>query len=298
MEGWMTEGKQSLRWSVERRLEFIEFRLFWLRCVRRPDLEQQFSISPQQASADISRYLEMAPENIRYDAKKRSYVATPAFSPRLYRPDSESYLEQLRLANDGRMKRDDLWMFPAPMFDAVAIPMRRIDPNRLQALAQAINAGDRTNILYQSVADPEPAWRWISPHAFGFDGARWYIRALCHMSMGFRDFLLSRILDVGQLESYSLDPRLDREWSTEVTIAIAPHPDLSPGQRTAVEIDYGMQDGRLDVTTRLAFVDYVLRRLGLDADSETTDPRSRQFILLNEPEIDAAFVAMHKVKEA
>ena len=43
-----------------------------------------------------------------------------------------------------------------------------------------------------------PVRRWITPHAFNFDGYRWHARCFCHQSKSFRDFLLSRIKDVPQ----------------------------------------------------------------------------------------------------
>ena len=52
----------SVRWGIERRLEFIEFRLFWDGHVNRSDLMAAFGISINQASADLNRYLGMAPD--------------------------------------------------------------------------------------------------------------------------------------------------------------------------------------------------------------------------------------------
>ena len=39
------EARQGLRWGVERRLEFIDFRLFWDGRINRGDLTEQFGIS-------------------------------------------------------------------------------------------------------------------------------------------------------------------------------------------------------------------------------------------------------------
>ena len=39
-----------LKWGVERRLEFIEFRLFWEGGVNRADLIEMFGVSVPQAS--------------------------------------------------------------------------------------------------------------------------------------------------------------------------------------------------------------------------------------------------------
>ncbi len=47
--------KADLRWGVERRLEFIEFRLFWEEHVNRGDLMDAFGVSVNQASTGMSR---------------------------------------------------------------------------------------------------------------------------------------------------------------------------------------------------------------------------------------------------
>ncbi len=70
---WVTilgaKGSGSVRWGIERRLEFIEFRLFWEGHVNRSDLMAAFGISINQASADLNRYLGMAPGNMVYDKR-------------------------------------------------------------------------------------------------------------------------------------------------------------------------------------------------------------------------------------
>lgn len=58
------DGRDELRWGIERRLEFIDFRLFWEGRINRSDLTDQFGISTPQASADLARYQEMAPSNL------------------------------------------------------------------------------------------------------------------------------------------------------------------------------------------------------------------------------------------
>src|SRR5262245_15099194 len=77
----------TLRWSVERRLAFIEERLFWLGEVNRTDLVRRFGVSLGQASADIARYLAHAPQGMSYDKRAKRYVAESAFRPVLAPPD-------------------------------------------------------------------------------------------------------------------------------------------------------------------------------------------------------------------
>ena len=55
----MTRKKdKQLNWGVERRYEFIEFRLFWQGRINRGDLMDAFGVSTQQASLDLNAYIE------------------------------------------------------------------------------------------------------------------------------------------------------------------------------------------------------------------------------------------------
>ena len=63
------------RWAVEQRLEFVEFRLFWEGHVNRSDVMAQFGLSVNQASADLNRYIGLAPDNMVYDKSARTYIA-------------------------------------------------------------------------------------------------------------------------------------------------------------------------------------------------------------------------------
>ena len=53
--------------SVRRRFEFIEFQLLWEGVVGRKVLQEKFEISPQQATKDLTSYLDIAPSNMMYD---------------------------------------------------------------------------------------------------------------------------------------------------------------------------------------------------------------------------------------
>ncbi|HLV59844.1 MAG TPA: hypothetical protein VKY51_00415, partial [Fredinandcohnia sp.] len=100
----------SVRWGIERRLEFIEFRLFWDGHVNRSDLMAAFGISINQASADLNRYLGMAPGNMVYDKSARTYVRGDRFEPLFLRPDPARYLSQLRSISDGIATQEETWI--------------------------------------------------------------------------------------------------------------------------------------------------------------------------------------------
>src|SRR5437870_12823337 len=88
-----------LRWSVERRLAFIEERLFWLGEVNRTDLVRRFGVSMSQASGDIGRYLALAPPGVSYDKSAKRYVAADGFRPVLWAADAKRFLGELRLVD-------------------------------------------------------------------------------------------------------------------------------------------------------------------------------------------------------
>ncbi|GAB1363991.1 WYL domain-containing protein [Rhodobacter sp.] len=275
----------ALKWGVERRLEFIEFRLFWEGGVNRSDLIERFGVSVPQASKDLSQYQELAPANARYDKSARRYVAGEGFAPVFLRPDPDTYLTQLRHLAEGHVADGESWLVTPPSADVAVTPDRAVDGGVLRAILAALREGRALEILYQSMnaARPDPAWRRISPHAFGHDGFRWHARAWCHDSRRFKDFLLPRILEVGAQAEPGPGGAEDAQWQTRFELAIIPHPDLSPAQRAVVARDYGMEGGCARLPVRPAMLFYVLRRLGLLEDGRGKDPRV-QHVVAQDPE--------------
>ena len=277
----MGEEKADLRWGVERRLEFIEFRLFWEGHVNRGDLIDAFGISVNQASTDLNRYLGIASDNMAYDKSAKSYVRSPKFEPQFLQPDASRYLSQLRSISDGIIEPSDTWIGHFPTFDAAPTPARSVNAVILRSVVAAIRRGEAIEVRYQSLSRPEPRWRWITPHAIGFDGFRWHARAFCHTDEAFKDFLLSRMLEVRATRPSDITLEGDRDWHGFVTLEIAPHPDLSQTQKKVIALDYGMRGGFVKIKVRRAFLYYALRRLGLDTKPEARRPQDQQIVLLN-----------------
>jgi len=155
----------------------------------------------------------------------------------------------------------------------------------LRAMVTAIKRHEAIEVFYQSMSSPDPVWRWIEPHALVFDGFRWHARAHCPRSGAFKDFVLSRITESRSskpADARSLD---DSDWEEQVDLQIAPHPELSAGQRKAIELDYGMENGLTIIPVRRAMLYYALKRLGLDTDPAARRPQDQQIVLLNAAEI-------------
>src|SRR5437667_2570565 len=152
-----------LRWSVERRLAFIEERLFWLGEVNRTDLVRRFGVSMSQASGDIGRYLALDPAGVTYDKSAKRYVAGANFGAVLAPPDARRFLGELRLVDLGILSAEDTMLGALPPFDATPVPERAIDPFVLRAVLRAMREQRALDVLYQSMTRPSPARRVIEP---------------------------------------------------------------------------------------------------------------------------------------
>jgi predicted DNA-binding transcriptional regulator YafY len=277
--------KVELRWGVEQRLEFIEFRLFWEGHVNRSDLMEQFGVSVNQASTDLNRYIGFAPDNMVYDKSARTYVRGPKYSAHFLKPDASRYLAQLRSLADGIMDSDDTWIAELPSYDAAPTPTRGVNPITLRSVVGAIRRSEAIEVKYQSLSRPEPTWRWIAPHAIGFDGFRWHTRAFCKTDEVFKDFLLSRILQTRGVEASAVTDTEDADWQEHVTLEIGPHPELSESQKKVIALDYGMRGGKAKIKVRRALLYYALKRLGLDTDPGARKPQDQQIVLLQPSEV-------------
>lgn len=274
----------AVRWSQERRLQFIDFRLQWEGRINRRDLTEFFKISVPQASADISRYSELAPQNVQYDTSSRTYVATPSFIPLFETTGPPQYLSQLLALERLILTADQVFLAFRPPMASVPLPSRAIEAKTLALMLRAIAERGMLQIRYQSIAREEEQTRFISPHAFGYDGLRWHVRAYCHLRRGFRDFVFGRILSAGQPTASTIDPTSDLEWQTHVDLVLVPDESLTPKQRHGVEIDYGMKNGKVTIACRQAMLFYTLRTLNFELNGM---PRKgdRQLVIANLAEI-------------
>lgn len=269
-----------MRWTSDQRLAFIETLLYWEGEINRKDLEDFFDISKPVASAEFKRYQETVPDGMTYDRSDKVYKAGADFTPRFISVDPNDYFSLLRLSQNDRFRQRSFLRF-CPDFQVLAFPERKVDPVILKRVVRAMRTGEALEIRYQSMSTPEPHWRWINPHAFGFDGFRWHIRAYCHMRKGFRDFVPGRILATGaEQQMPGAGAEDDLLWQREVIFKIAPHPKLSEGQRKMIEHEYGMTNGEKHFAVNAAFSFYIIHRLRLD------DGGNERIVLLNREAIE------------
>lgn len=277
-----------IRRGIERRLEFIEYRLYWDGRVNRGDIKEQFGVSVPQASNDLALYRDRAPHNIRYDASEKRYLPSDSFEPIFLKPNANHYLVELKSVSDHVLAPAEAWIGNPPSVDTMPIPGRRVDPAILRSLLEAIRTGKSIDAYYHSMSAkrPDPIWRRITPHAFGSDGLRWHARAYCHIENRFKDFILSRFIETRDFGPSGASQSDDDHWCSFFEVVLVPNPALAESKRRTVEMDYEMTDGKLTVKVRCAQLYYFNKRLRLDVGKLLDNPHEAPVVVANSQEFE------------
>lgn len=257
--------------DLQRRLVALELVAYWEGRLITNQLMKWFGISRQQASIDIKTYLEHHnPGGLVYSPAAKGYIPTPTFKPVLTTGHINEYMTCLaaheRVAGDAVVE-------DYPLVSSVQLPDRSVRPEVVREIMRACRAGTSIKILYASMANPTLRERVISPHTMIYTGFRWHVRAWCHSREQFRDFILSRI-DRAPKSTTDVGPGIEADalWSERITVALIANEHLSSEQRALVERDYGMPDGRLQISARKALIHYTLHRF----QAAITDEQSSQ----------------------
>lgn len=270
----------ELKWATEQRFQFVEYQAFWLGSLNRADLTENFGISVPQASKDLAAYQSLFPKNIRYDHSEKRYFITKDFVPNFIDLNSDKFL-------DGLLGAANNTSFAT---EGVPIPRRLIDPYVLQSIVGCVSKGQSIDVLYQSMnpKKPDAIWRRITPHSFISDGLRWHTRAYCHIDGKFKDFLLSRCLGTRDADVPGATREADTFWNKHLDVELVPNPSLSQSQRSAIEKDYGMEDGVLRIPIRRAMLYYFEKRLRLDVANLVDEPGEYPVVIRNKEEFGTA----------
>ena len=215
----MGKPRKKGRWSVEQRLEFIDFRLFWEGRVNRRYLVDHFGVSVPQASSDLTLYQEQARGNALYDKTLKTYVAGPKFTSVFFEPAADSYLAQLRLIESGLLSKDEAWAIRTPAFSITPVLRRRIDATILRGILAAIRAGRRFALPTSRCRTPSRP-HGGSRRTHSVSTASVGTRGLGVKRAGFVDFVLARIIEVGESKSSDINPADDIAWQREITLRL------------------------------------------------------------------------------
>ena len=291
----MENQGEKLRWGVVRRLEFIDFRLFWDGRFNRKDMVDTFGISPQQASVDIRKYEKMAPDNLTYDRADKVYRRGRKYRPALIGSTIDRYLLQLVAVENQWMLQEDTWFGTIPTVEIATLACRRTDSTVLLRVLQAIRNGLEIDIKYASLTGSTQRSRAIAPHALAHNSGHWYARSWSRDHNDFRDYKLNRISEVADFRPSSVDPALDLEWVHKINLVIVPNPNLPSEKRAAIANDFGMVDGCLIHPCRLSLSFYLISQYNLEIRPGVLRPEKQQIVLQNQEEVDRAREAVRQM---
>jgi hypothetical protein len=260
----------DLNQAQRERLAFIEFRLWFLGDVRRPDLIDRFGIAPAVATRDLAAYKEIVPDNMDFDGRRKVYVPTPAFKPifehqpeRVLSALAHGFGEGIGKASSGFL----LCEFPLRL-NQPALPI-------LAVITRAIHQKRAVSLTYHSL-NKGPSQREVVPFSLVDSGLRWHARVFDRTSKEFRDLVITRIDNPVLHESGDIAPEergdQDIQWSRIVTLELVPHP--AQVRPEIIARDFGMQDGRLSLNVRAAIAGYVLQQWNVDCSPDhSLDPK-------------------------
>ncbi len=274
------------RWDLLLRYRFIEVIALWEGRLTTRHLIETFGIGRQQASKDINVYnREVGPDNLVYNRYLKGYEPSPSFEPRVTRGLSEEYLQLL--ANRSELHRTfSSLALPLGQTEVLEPPTRPVSPDVLRPLLTAAREGQRIEVDYVSVNNPDREGRIIAPHTLVWTGLRWHVRGWCEKNQDFRDFVLSRFRGIPELlgPASHLEDQ-DEEWNSLVDIRLIPDPRLSPEQQEVIAVDYGMTELRFNLRVRARLVPYLLQLLNINAGDLHEDPRAQQVVISNREEL-------------
>ncbi|CAH1534485.1 Transcriptional regulator [Vibrio rotiferianus] len=275
-----------IRWDLLFRYRMIEIVALWEGRLNTNHLIQSFGIGRQQASKDINTYLaDVAPGNLVYDKQLKGYKPSDSFKPKLTCGHADEYLHILSRRDDMTVTFHELDMG----FEHTAMirPVTRsITPEILRPLVQAIREQKRVDISYTSLKNGECSERIISPHTLVCTPLRWHVRAYCERAGGYRDFVLSRMQGIPDINNNATHGKRDDElWNTEVLVELTPDPRLNEKQRAVIEKDYAMSNGILSISTNASLVRYVLDTYNIDIHVQKSNPQGQQIVLRNRDEL-------------
>lgn len=251
--------------NQESRLKLIDLLLEFTGFTQRKDLKNHFGVGSATASRDIKLYEERFPENTRYNIRSRRYERLDSFEC-AFNHDLNDTLVYLT---------SEKWIVnhKNPGFGGY---IGKGLPHGMQAFSvatvtRAIALKKVVNMEYSSLSSGNSS-RLFSPHSLLSNGVFWYVRGFDRKSGEYRNFRLSRILDVAETNHLAQPeerPSNDIDWSTCVTLTIAPHPGHN--NEHAIRMDLGLTDKPvLNFNVPSATAGFVLSAMRADCSEDAS----------------------------
>lgn len=255
----------NINYAQRERLAFIDFCLQFFGQISRADLVNHFKTGLASCSRDLTLYRELASDNLTLKHETKQYYRTSEFTP-VFEHNPEATLNSLcRGFGDGFSNG----ITPS---DVCIDATRLIHPssNVIASIMRAINNRQAISCDYVSLSSGETK-RTIIPHSLANNGQRWHVRAFDKKNKAFRDFVCTRLQNVTAIEKpiATIQGReFDKQWNNIHKITLVPHPSITHFK--AIELDYAMVGGKIELNVREALLGYLMRQWNVDCSLEST----------------------------
>lgn len=271
----MIENKalEDISQVQQERLFHIDFKLRFLGAVNRNDLIRRFGIKAAAATRDLSLYKELAPKNLIYNTKAKSYIEADQFKP-LFEYQGSQALSALCYGLGDDHISGSMSLVTAELPTQLNCPNLDV----LAEITKAIHQKKMLKIEYRSLSSGL-SQREIAPFALVDSGLRWHVRVFDRKRNRFTDFVMNRIAKPKLLDTKITKPETkasDIQWNRIVEMHIVPHPNLKHPE--TIETEYEMINGMLKIQVRAAVAGYVLRHWNIDC-SQTHELKGPEFHL-------------------
>lgn len=266
--------------SQRQRLAFIDFCLAFFGQLSRFDIIERFQTGVASATRDLTLYKQLAAGNLILRHQTKLYYRTAEFTP-LFSHNADNALLQL---SQGEA---DSFRLPLPpsQFCLDAIRLIQAPADIVATLMLAITQKRAVRCTYVSLSSGE-SQRELVPHAVANSGHRWHVRCYDRRHNSFRDFVCNRFLQTAVIDD-KVQPEetsaSDQNWNNILRLKITPHPAIE--HKKAIELDYAMENGVLELESREALFGYLAQQWHIDC-SKSHSLNHRQFPLaLANPQI-------------
>lgn len=225
-----------MKHDILRRLGYIETQLLWGDGVTAGELGEQFGIARQNAQQTIKQYRQAYPGQMEYDRRLRRHVKTTDFKPEHIKPDATSFLNYQRGHHDIALYLDEPDWIDLDFENADRYIRRRYDTPSIRSALAALRHQKVVSIQYWSKY--RTGMREISPHTLVYADGRYHLRAYCHLTEQYLDFVLSRITQAEPSDCLWVSAHADHQWHNRVELRFCINPSLPDEARAALAMDY------------------------------------------------------------
>lgn len=141
-----------------------------------------------------------------------------------------------------------------------------VNPVTLQSALRAAGCSEGIDTECQSLSSQGLHWQGIASRAIGFDSFRVETGTLYLTVRVYRNFLLSRILEIRESRKCDVPSRHDGDWSTIFASKIRCYPARPDIQVGVLSLECGIRGGMAKIKARIALLHRALKHLGLDND--------------------------------